>query len=101
LTSELAGQPADAERLRSELEQTVQQLVDVQIETSAYDLKRQEAQLRRAQERHQRLAGSKDELVRERLKVLMQAAEQPGTPEKSQPMDSHTEAQKHGAAEKN
>ena len=76
LTSQLAGQPADAQRLKSEMELTVQQLVDVQIETSAYDLKRHEAQLRRAQDRHQRLADSRDELVRERLNALSQAIDQ-------------------------
>ncbi len=75
LTSQLAGQPADAERLRGELQETIQQLVDVQIETSAYDVKRQEAQLRRAQDRHQRLADRRDELVRERLSALSQAIE--------------------------
>ena len=79
LTSQLAGQPADAERLRIELEQSVQQLVDVQIETSAYDLKRQEAQLRRAQDRHQRLAERRDDLVRERLSALSQAIERSGS----------------------
>jgi len=78
LTSQLAGQPANAERLRGELEQAVGQLVDVQIETSAYDLKRQEAQLRRAQDRHQRLADRRDELLRERLNALSQAIEQSG-----------------------
>ena len=79
LTSQLAGRPPDGERLRTELEQTVGQLVDVQIETSAYDLKRQEAQLRRAQDRHQRLADRRDELVRERLNALSQAIEQSGS----------------------
>ncbi|MCI0492439.1 MAG: hypothetical protein L0Z07_05850 [Planctomycetes bacterium] len=76
LTSQLVRQPADAERLRAELEQTVQQLVDVQIETSAYDVERLESQVRRAQGRHQRLADRRDELVRERLDALSQAIEQ-------------------------
>ena len=80
LTSQLAGRPTDAERLRTELAQAVQQLVDVQIETSAYDLKRQEAQLRRAQERHQRLADRRNDLVRERLGALEQAIEQTTAP---------------------
>ncbi|MCI0359311.1 MAG: hypothetical protein L0211_12605 [Planctomycetaceae bacterium] len=93
LTSQLARRPADAERLRAELEQTVQQLVDAQIDTSAYEVKRLEAQLRRAQDRHQRLAGRRPELILERMTALTQAIEQadstsPKNP--SQPMSPVT-----------
>ena len=85
LASQLAAQPSDAEKLRSELEQAVQQLVAAQIETSAYDLHRQEAQLRRAQERHQKLEAQRDELVRQRLAALSQAIDQLGAGQVDRP----------------
>jgi hypothetical protein len=85
LASQIAGRPVEAERLRSELAETVQQLVDAQLETSVYDVRRLEAQLRRAQDRHQRLAGRRDELVRERMSALAQAIEQAGSSQNDRP----------------
>lgn len=76
LTSQLAARSADAERLRAELEQVIQQLVDAQIASSAYEVRRMEAQLCRAQDRHKRLEGRRDELVREHSAALSQAIEQ-------------------------
>ncbi len=78
VASQLAGQPADTDELRKELEKTVEQLVAAQIDTSAYEVKRLEAQLRRAQDRHKRLEGRREELVRERMAALTQAIEQAG-----------------------
>jgi hypothetical protein len=75
LASQLAGRPADADRIRSELQEVVKQLVDVQIETSAHDLRRLEAQHRRAQDRHKRLEGRRDELVGERMDAISRAIE--------------------------
>ena len=57
------------------LQETVEQLVNAQLEESAYALRRQEAQLRRAQERQKRLEGQRDELVRERLGSILKAIE--------------------------
>jgi hypothetical protein len=82
LASQLAGDPPDAAELRKELQQTVEQLVAAQIETSAYELKRQEAQTRRAQDRHKRLEGRRADVVRERMAALTQAIEQAGTQQK-------------------
>jgi hypothetical protein len=79
LASQLAGQPAEAGRLRGELELAVQQLVDVQIDTSAYEVERQETQLRRSQDRQKKLAARRDELVRERLNALSEAIEKSGS----------------------
>jgi hypothetical protein len=79
LASQLAGQSPAADGLRAELELAVRQLVDVQIETSAYDVERQETQLRRSQERQKKLAARRDELVRERLTALSEAIERSGS----------------------
>jgi hypothetical protein len=76
LASQLAARPSEAESLRTELEQTVQQLVDAQIESSAHEVRRIEAQHRRAQDRHARLAQRREELVTERLTALIKAIEQ-------------------------
>lgn len=73
LASQLAARPSEAQALRDELEQTVQELVDAQIETSAYETRRLESQLRRAQDRHARLAQRREELVAERLAALSKA----------------------------
>ncbi|MCI0359074.1 MAG: DUF1515 domain-containing protein [Planctomycetaceae bacterium] len=78
LALQLASQPDDAEQLRAELESTVGKLVDAQLESSAYETKRMEAQLRRAQDRQHKLAARRDELVRERLGVLDQIITQSG-----------------------
>ncbi len=82
LASQVANQPADAQRLRAELELAVGKLIDAQLESSAYEVKRLEAQLRRAQDRHKRLAASREELVRSRLgeldQIITQSAEAAG-----------------------
>ncbi len=80
LASQLAARPANADELRAELQEAVKQLVDVQIETSAYDVRRLEAQARRAQDRHKRLAGRRDELVTERMSALTQAIDSQAAP---------------------
>jgi hypothetical protein len=77
LASQLAGQPADA-RLRAELQQAVEELVDAQLAASAHEVRRLEAQFRRAQDRHHRQAARRDELVRQRYDALSQAIEQSG-----------------------
>jgi ribosomal 50S subunit-associated protein YjgA (DUF615 family) len=81
----LASRPADADRIRAELEEAVKQLVDAQIETSANEVKRLEAQHRRAHDRHKRLEGRRGELVRERFDALTQAVEQSGSPKTDNP----------------
>jgi hypothetical protein len=80
LAAQLAAQPAEAERLRADLEQTVQQLVEAQIEESAYEIRQQEAQLKRAQGAQKRMESRRDELVRERLAAILKAVEQPAKP---------------------
>ncbi|MBI1902229.1 MAG: hypothetical protein HYS13_14100 [Planctomycetia bacterium] len=75
LAARLAGAPADADRVKAELAQTVAQLVDAQLEESAYAVRRQEAQWKRAQDRQKRLEGQRDELVRERVGAMLKAIE--------------------------
>ncbi len=81
----LAGATGNIEQLQAELNQTVEQLVDAQIESSSYEVRRMEAQLRRAQDHHKRLAGRRDELVRERAAALSQAIEQSAIPPAENP----------------
>jgi hypothetical protein len=85
LASQLAGRPANAEPLKSELQEAVKQLVDVQIETSAYDVRRLEAQARRAQDRHKRLEGRRNELVTERMSALTLAIDSQAAPPAGSP----------------
>lgn len=77
LAAQLAGAPTNSEALKVELQQAVEQLVKAQLEESAYAVQRQEAQLRRAQERHKRLESRREELVRERLGTILKTAESP------------------------
>jgi hypothetical protein len=73
LAARLAGDPADADQVKAELTQTVAQLVDAQLEESAYDIRRQESQLKRAQDRQKRLEGQREALVRERVDAMLKA----------------------------
>lgn len=76
----------NVEQLQSELEQTVEQLVAAQLDESAYVVRRQEAQLKRAKDRQKRLEERRAELVQERLGSMLQMVKSaPQAPVKSTP----------------
>jgi Ni,Fe-hydrogenase III large subunit len=70
------GQPGEAKEVEAELRQAVEKAVELQMEQSAYQVRRMEGELERLRKQHQELQSRRAELVRERMAAMLQAAQE-------------------------
>jgi len=76
LFARLAGQPGETKDVEAELRQAVEKVVELQIEQTAYQVRRMEGELERLRKQHQEQESRRAELVRERMAAMLQAVQQ-------------------------
>jgi hypothetical protein len=75
LFARLVGQPDETKKVEAELRQAVEKVVELQIEQSAYQVRRMDGELERLRKQHQELQSRRAELVRERMAAMLQAVQ--------------------------
>lgn len=76
LMARLVQEQGDTGQAKRELKQAVEKLVDVQLAQAADQVRRMEAELEKARERHQELKNHREDLVRQRMTAMLKAVEQ-------------------------
>ena len=75
LMARLVHQQGDAGQAKRELKQAVEKVVDVQLEQAADQVRRMEAELEQARRHYQELKNRRDDIVGQRMEVMLQAVE--------------------------
>lgn len=73
LAAELVAHPEQRDRLVAELQSNATQLVDLEIEQAAYEIRRLKARLQRAEGQRQQMEKRRQELIDRRLESMMKA----------------------------
>lgn len=76
LFARLVGQPGEAKEVEAELRQAVEKVVELQIEQTAYQVRRLEGDLEQLRKQHHEQESRRAELVRERMAAMLQAVQQ-------------------------
>ena len=79
LFARLVPQPGETKKLEAELRQAVEKVVELQIEQTAYQVRRMEGDLEQLRKHHQEQQSRRAELVRERMAAMLQAVQQQRT----------------------
>ena len=76
LFARLVGQPGETKKVEAELRQAVEKVVELQIDQSAYHVRRMEGELERLRRHHQEMESHRADLVRQRMAAMLQAVQQ-------------------------
>lgn len=76
LAAELVGHPDQRERIKLEIRQAVEELADVQIDQAAYEVRKLEAKLRRAEGHRKQIEAKRNDFIKERTDAILQAVGQ-------------------------